>query len=81
MDCRNDERKPLIGITCHTDSGSEEDLYPGTPLNYNERKYADILVECGMIPVLIPVCQDIDFIYGILSRLDGLDRVRRRQDP
>ncbi len=72
MDLRNDERKPLIGITCHTDSGSEEDLYPGTPLNYMERVYANILVECGMIPLLIPVCQDVDYICGILARLDGL---------
>lgn len=72
MDHPIDDKKPLIGITCHVDAGGEEDLYPGTPLNYMERNYADILTECGMIPVLIPVCQDDGYIQGVLSRLDGL---------
>jgi putative glutamine amidotransferase len=72
MDRQNTEGKPLIGITCHADSGGEEDLYPGTPLNYMERKYADILVKCGMIPVMIPVYDDENYIRDILSGLDGL---------
>lgn len=69
---RNEIGKPLIGITCHADSGGEEDLYPGTPLNYIDRKYADILAERGMIPVLIPVTQNGAAVADILSELDGL---------
>jgi len=72
MKTQSKTRKPLIGITCHADSGGEEDIYPGTPLNYTERNYADILVKCGMIPVMIPVYEDANYIRNILTRLDGI---------
>ena len=72
MDYLRLEGKPLIGITSHADTGDTEDLYPGTPLNYIERKYADILVECGMVPVQIPVHQDKTYIQNILLRLNGI---------
>lgn len=73
MDRQNEERKPLIGITCHADAGGEEDLYPGTPLNYMERIYAGILAGCGMIPILIPVYQDNNYIRSILLRTGSAD--------
>jgi len=72
MKTQSKNRKPLIGITCHADSGGEEDLYPETPLNYIERKYADILLECGMIPILLPVYESAEYIQDILMELDGL---------
>jgi putative glutamine amidotransferase len=69
---RKEAGKPLIGIACHTDSGGEEDLYPGMPLNYIERTYANILIKCGMIPVMVPVYKNESYIMDILSKLDGL---------
>ncbi len=72
MNLQKTDGTPLIGIMCHTDTGDAEDLYPGTPLNYMERVYANILAECGMVPVLIPVIQDTNYIRSILSSLHGL---------
>lgn len=28
---------PIIGITCHADTGQKEDIFPGRALNYIDR--------------------------------------------
>lgn len=64
--------KPVIGLTVHADRGAAGDLYPGHPLFYVERHYADTLQHHGMYPILIPVVQDGDFIQYLVGKLDGL---------
>ncbi|WP_131820686.1 gamma-glutamyl-gamma-aminobutyrate hydrolase family protein [Desulfoscipio geothermicus] len=63
---------PLIGVTTHVDTGSKYDLFPGRALNYMDRTYADVLIAHGMLPVLIPVNMDSNYINLLLRTIGGL---------
>lgn len=67
-----DQERPLIGITCHVDEGGREDIFPNRALNYMDRTYPDVLIANGMLPILIPVNQDNEYIAAIINELDGL---------
>ncbi|MCR4440734.1 MAG: gamma-glutamyl-gamma-aminobutyrate hydrolase family protein [Peptococcaceae bacterium] len=63
---------PLIGVTCHADTGGEEDIFPGRALHYIDRTYSDILINNGMLPFLIPVNENEEYITRLLQEIDGL---------
>lgn len=65
-------KNPLIGITCHVDTGGQEDIFPGRALNYIDRTYPDALIANGMTPMLIPVNEDVHYLHSVIERLDGL---------
>lgn len=66
------EKRPLIGITCHVDGGGPDELFPGRALHYIDRTYADALIANGMLPVIVPVNRDGDYIDGVLKAIDGM---------
>ncbi|MCE7791804.1 gamma-glutamyl-gamma-aminobutyrate hydrolase family protein [Salipaludibacillus sp. CUR1] len=61
-----------IGVTVHADAGMHDDLYPGHPLYYTEKKYASVLLHHGMNPIILPVIHDRAVIEEYVERLDGL---------
>lgn len=63
---------PVIGILSHVDSGTNDDIFPGRSLNYIDKVYADVLIENQMLPVMIPVNSDQDYIDQIFNEIDGL---------
>ncbi|MFZ5944720.1 MAG: gamma-glutamyl-gamma-aminobutyrate hydrolase family protein [Bacillota bacterium] len=65
-------KTPVIGVTCHVDTGHQDDIFPGRSLNYIDRTYPDILIRNGMLPFLIPVNENDDFIVEVLHVIDGL---------
>lgn len=66
------ETMPIIGITCHVDTGHQDDIFPGRALNYIDRTYSDVLIANGMLPFLIPVNENEAYIEQVLSSIDGL---------
>jgi len=66
------KNKPVIGVTCHVDTGGKDDIFPGRALNYIDRTYSDVLIANGMLPFLIPVNEDLNYIEEILGSIDGL---------
>lgn len=63
---------PLIGILSHVDSGADDYLFPGRALNYIDKIYADVLIANQMLPVMITVNNDENYIDKILKIIDGL---------
>lgn len=61
-----------IGLTIHSDSGTDRDLYPGYPLFYVEKAYTAALTAHGMDPVLFPVIADRRRIRSYLEKVQGL---------
>ncbi len=60
--CSDDRRKPLIGITTYIKDGA----------SCVANLYVNSVVQAGGCPVLIPLCDDIALLSGIVARLDGL---------
>ncbi len=59
-------------MTCHVDQGGPDEIFPGRALHYIDRTYPDALIANGMLPVLIPVHHDSNYIDGILAIIDGM---------
>ena len=60
--CSEDSKKPLIGITTYTKEGA----------SCVANLYVNSVIKAGGSPVLIPLCDDIALLSGIVARLDGL---------
>lgn len=60
--CSDDREKPLIGITTYMKEGA----------SCVANLYVNSVILAGGAPVLIPLCDDIALLSGIVSRLDGL---------
>ena len=60
--CSEDSKKPLIGITTYTKEGA----------SCVANLYVNSVIQAGGSPVLIPLCDDIALLSGIVARLDGL---------
>ena len=69
---KKQKKRPVIGITCHPDNGCNGDIFPGRALNYIDRIYSDVLVSNGAIPFIIPVNEDLSYIWSIIDSIDGL---------
>lgn len=65
-------KTPVIGVTCHVDTGNQDDIFPGRALSYIDRTYSDILIRHGMLPFLIPVNENADYLAEVLLKIDGL---------
>ncbi len=60
--------RPLIGIPCHAGVRAETER----PIYYNNRTYIHAVERAGGVPILIPIFDDLDELYTLLPRLDGL---------
>ncbi len=60
--------RPLIGIPCHAGIRAETER----PIYYNNRTYIHAVESAGGVPILIPIFDDLDELYSLLPRLDGL---------
>lgn len=59
---KNDGKKPLIGITTYAKEGA----------SCVANLYVNAVIKAGGCPILIPSCDDVSLLSGIVSRLDGL---------
>ena len=69
---KNITKIPVIGVLSHADNGNEDDIFPGRALHYIDRIYSDILVRFGMLPIIIPVNSNDDFVDSTLNVIDGI---------
>ena len=69
--------KPVIGITCNYDYKDEVGMVShmgiaGQKWHFLADNYIDSVERAGGIPVMLPICADIETIKEVVSRLDGL---------
>lgn len=69
--------KPLIGITCNYDYrdeiGSVSHMgITGQKWNFLAANYIDSIEQAGGVPVMIPICRDMDTVKEMVSRMDGI---------
>lgn len=69
--------KPVIGITCNYDIKDEVGLVShmgiaGQKWHFIADNYIDCVERAGGIPVLIPICANIETVKQMVSRMDGI---------
>ena len=70
---KEENEKPLIGITCHTVSGPNWiQNSPGQYLDAVFRDYPAAIEFAGGIPILLPIIKNVDTARKMIGRIDGL---------
>ena len=65
--------KPLIGITCSRLVGGAWGLYAaGHFMDYTFDEYSRAVLNCGGVPILIPIAQNVASLKTIMQHIDGL---------
>lgn len=64
-------KRPIIGISSNI-LVMEGGMFPGILRDYVNRDYVESVINCGAIPVIIPVNTEKDALRAILSMVDGV---------